>query len=294
MPHPDEVLPPELHVGTSSWATDDWVGPFYPPGTRPGDYLAHYSTRFSTVEIDSTWYRAPSARLVDGWREKTPPGFLFSAKVPRTITHEKALVGCGEEMADFLTAMERLGEKLGPLLFQFEYVAKGKDAAEYASGAEFLSRLEPFLAALPQGHRYVVEVRNEGWLSPRLMDILRRNRVALALNDYFTMPPIDRFLEKSDPGTADFLYVRFLGHHRLMDARVRKAVEQGSREREWGALALDRTREMERWVPAIQELLRRRVPIFAYFNNHYAGYAPGSIDLFLQVWKHLRAKEPGA
>ena len=278
-------LPANLLLGTSSWSTEDWIGPFYPEGTRPADFLAHYAAHYRTVEIDSTWYRAPRAPMVDGWNAKTPDGFVFAAKVPKSITHEKALVDCGNELADFVRTMERLGPKLGPMLLQFEYVAKGKDPEEYRTGAKFLERLAPFLRILPRHHRFVVEVRNENWLRPELLDLLRERGVALALTSYFTMPPVERFLEKADPCAAGFLYVRFLGHHRQMDETVRKLVDAGKRKSAWGELATDREADMRRWVPALRELLRRKVPAYAYFNNHYAGYAPGSIDLFLKVWR---------
>ena len=289
---PSPALPSELHLGTSSWSSADWVGPFYPAGTPPREFLSFYATRYDTVEIDSTWYRSPGPSLVDGWREATPPGFVFAAKVPKSITHEKALVGCGPELAQFVKVMERLGPKLGPLLLQFEYVAKGKDPEEYRTGADFLARLGPFLEGLPGGHRFVVEVRNEAWVGPRLLELLRRHGVALALTDYFTMPPVDRLVERlrtAGGHPAELAYVRFLGHHREMDRQVAAAVGAGTRQREWDSLLVDRTREMERWVPALRDLLARHFPVFAYFNNHYAGFAPGSLELFKLIWDRLGA-----
>ena len=88
---------PGLRIGASSWSAESWEGAFYPAGMHPADYLAHYAAHFDTVEIDATFYRTPTERMVDGWRDKTPPGFLFTAKVPRIITHEKLLEGCGDE-----------------------------------------------------------------------------------------------------------------------------------------------------------------------------------------------------
>ena len=276
-------FPAHLRVGTSSWSSEDWVGPFYPVGTRPTDFLARYAERYDTVEIDSTWYHMPPAAVVDGWAAKTPEGFLFSAKVPKTITHDQGLVGCEQEMAEFVHRMDRLGDKLGPLLLQFEYVAKGKNAEEYRSGADFLARLAPFLGALPTGHRFVVEVRNEQWLRPELTDLLRQHGVALALTSYYTMPPVDRLLEKFDPAAAGFVYVRFLGHHRQMDATVKRLVAEGRRSSEWGELAVDREAELRRWVPVLSGL--GKLPKYVYFNNHYAGHAPGSIKLFESLWR---------
>src|SRR5258705_11356729 len=92
----------------------------------PSDSLRHYAARFDTVEVDATFYRIPSERMVDAWRERTPPGFLFTAKVPQVITHEKLLQGCAAEMEKFLKVMGRLGPKLGPLLFQFRHFRKSE------------------------------------------------------------------------------------------------------------------------------------------------------------------------
>ena len=279
-----ENLAPNLFLGTSSWSSADWVGPFYPKGTAPAGFLGHYSQHYRTVEIDSTFYHAPGPKLVDGWNAKTPDDFIFSAKVPKLITHERALVGCGEEMRHFVSVMDRLEGKLGALLLQFEYVAKGKDAEEYKTGNKFRARLEPFLEQLPADHSYVVEVRNEHWLGPKLLELLAKHKVALALTDYFTMPPVAVLLEKVEPLSASFLYVRFLGHHKQMDKLVKEAQERGERTSEWSEVAVDRTREMSAWVPALKDLVKRKLPSYAYFNNHYAGYAPGSIELFRKVW----------
>ncbi|MBI5838329.1 MAG: DUF72 domain-containing protein [Candidatus Eisenbacteria bacterium] len=289
-----EVLPPSppLRLGTSSWSSADWVGPFYPPGTPPREYLSFYATRYDTVEVDSTWYRVPRASMVDGWRDSTPGGFAFAAKVPRSITHEKALVDCAEDMAGFVKVMERLGEKLGPLLLQFEYVAKGKDPDEYRTGAGFLSRLEAFLPSLPSGHRFVVEVRNETWLGPRLLDMLRARNVSLALTAYFTMPAAGHWMKLVDQAggpPGEIAYVRFLGHHRRMDEQVAAAVKAGTRATAWGSLLEDRSAEVEQWIPALRDLVSRRIPVFAYFNNHYAGYGPGSLELFRKLWERLKA-----
>ena len=80
-------LPLKFRLGTSSWSAKGWVGPFYPPGTKPGAFLAWYATQFDTVEADTTYYRLPTTRLVDGWDRALPEDFELSAKFPRTIVH---------------------------------------------------------------------------------------------------------------------------------------------------------------------------------------------------------------
>src|SRR5271163_771410 len=123
----------DMRIGTSAFTAAGWDGTFYPTGIAPREQLSYYATQFDTVELDNTFYRTPAISTVKGWCAKTPPGFVFAAKVPRVITHEKMLVDCEEDLKRFLTAMDELREKLGPLLFQFGYFNKSK----FKSGTEF-------------------------------------------------------------------------------------------------------------------------------------------------------------
>jgi uncharacterized protein YecE (DUF72 family) len=286
-------FPPNLHVGTSSWSSKDWYEVFYPPKIKPEEFIAYYAQHFDTVEIDSTWHYMPAYNMVNAWNERTPDHFTFAAKVPKVITHEKYLVDCQPEMEQFLRVMERLGPKLGPLVFQFQYFAKGKDAEEYKTGADFMARLDAFLKSLPTDFRYVVEIRNSNWMGPALLDLLRKYRAALCLIDYYTMTPLDQLMEEMDVVTSDFIYVRFLGNHKQIDALVEKMKKEGKKEkgREWNELIVDRRKEMERRVPAIAKLLERQIQAYVYFNNHYAGFAPGSIQLFAEIWQEKTKSE---
>ena len=114
---------PNIRVGTSAFTAAGWEGAFYPAGMQPRDFLTYYATQFNTVEVDSTFYRTPARSTVAGWADKTPPGFVFSLKVPQVITHEKCLEDCDEEFKTFVDTAEALGnDKLGPLLLQFPYL----------------------------------------------------------------------------------------------------------------------------------------------------------------------------
>jgi uncharacterized protein YecE (DUF72 family) len=280
-------LPQGLHVGTSSFSSADWCGPFYPADLSPHEFLSHYAKTFKTVEIDATWHFMPGAKTASSWEKKVPDGFVFSAKVPKVITHEKQLENCADDWERFIETMAHLGPKLGPLLFQFQYFPKHKDPREYETGEGFLRRLEAFLPLLPAGQKFVVEIRNEKWLKPGLTDLLRSRGIALALIDQSTMPRPDRWFETCDPVTADFAYVRFLGDHRSMDDLVSRKRQSGTKTRDWDELVVDRSREMREWVPILRRLADRVPDVYAYFNNHYAGFAPGSIELFLQVWEEM-------
>ena len=182
-------LPPvtaqgSILLGTSAFTASGWEGAFYPAKVKPADYLSYYATQFDAVEVDSTFYRTPAISTVKGWYAKTPPGFLFAAKVPQSITHERVLRDCETELSQFLKAMDALGEKLGPLLFQFGYFNK----KAFVGVNDFLARLVPFLKKLPKGYRFAVEIRNKNWLVPQFVEALRERQIALALVDHVWLP----------------------------------------------------------------------------------------------------------
>ena len=267
----------KLRVGTSAFTAEGWEGTFYPAGKQARDYLSYYATQFDTVELDNTFYRTPALSTVQGWNAKTPEGFVFAAKVPQVITHEKMLVDCDEDLNHFLKTMEALGEKLGPLLFQFGYFNRTK----FKSGAEFLARLAPFLAKLPKGFQYAVEIRNKSWIDARFLDLLRKHGVAFALIDQSWVPRPWEYAKGLDPITAEFTYVRWLGD--------RKGIEE--RTKTWNRTIVNREPEMEEWVRILRKASRRVGRAYVYANNHYAGYGPGTVKLFWEKWAEMKTGE---
>ncbi len=266
-----------LCLGTSSWTADGWEGSFYPPGTKNKEFLSEYGKHFSTVEIDSTFYRIPTAKTVEQWRERTPDDFIFAIKVPQGITHEKVLVDAEDDLKAFLKVMDLLGDKLGPLLFQFPYFNK----QNFRGVGFFLERLEPFLKHLPKDYRWVVEVRNRNWLSEKLYSAVRRHGVALALVDHAWMPRPREWFETGDPITADFTFVRWIGD--------RKGIEE--RTKVWNRTIIDRTEELREWVEILQPLTRRVRAIYGFANNHFGGFAPDTLELIRKLWEQA---QPGA
>lgn len=268
---------PGLHIGTSSWSEASWVGAFYPAGMAARDFLGHYARSFDTVEIDATFYAAPAPSTVQGWRERTPDAFRFAAKVPRTITHERALVDAQDDMARFLEVMELLGPKRGPLLLQFPFQPR----SAFPEAGPFLERLDGFLAGLPGDFRYVVEVRNRDWLDAPLVELCRRHRVALAWTDQAWMPGPRGWQRKCPLATTDFAYLRWLGDYRAMEKRTDR----------WDRTLVDRRARVTEWLPVLHALRAARVDVYGYFNNHFAGHAPASIELLDAL---LRGSEPPA
>jgi uncharacterized protein YecE (DUF72 family) len=264
-----------LRYGTSSWSEESWVGSFYPAGTRPADFLARYAEQFDTVEADVTYYRIPDERMVRGWAERSPEGFVLSAKFPRSIVHggegarphPEVLLPSGDarkEADRFLRTMSALGEKCGPLVLQFPYFNK----SIFTAPEPFFERLDAFLGALPVDFRYGVEIRNKSWIAPPLLELLRARKVALVWVDIAYMPHGADLARALDLFTADFAYLRLIGDREL--------VEQAAGGR-FDRIVVDQSARLERWVALLRESLGRVPETFAYANNHYAGHGPATI-----------------
>jgi uncharacterized protein YecE (DUF72 family) len=265
------ALPDNLLLGTSSWSSADWVGPFYSENLKPGQFIQAYARRFRAVEIDSTYYSIPSRSMVAAWREKTPPGFIFAAKVPGIITHQKVLSDCQPEFTNFLSNMELLGDRLGPLLLQFPYFNRNI----FASRGPFEKLLRAFLKTLPNDFQFALEIRNKNWISWDFFELLREHSVAFALVAQAWMPRIDTLAKALDLVTADFCYARFIGD--------RKGIEQKTKK--WDRVIEDKTEEMKVWVTELKQITNQGVKTYAFFNNHYAGFAPGSVRIFEDLWE---------
>lgn len=287
MPRPEPYTPDApVRFGTSSFSSKDWVGPFYAPGTPPGRFLTEYARHFDTVEVDSTYYKVPSARTVDGWAQKTPPGFLLSAKFPREVVHAGATQRPdGRSVLDpdstyeirdqFLEVMHRMGDRLGPLVLQFPYFNR----EAFPSQGPFLDRLDRFLRDLPRdGFRYGVEVRNRGWVTSKLRDLLHHHDVSMVLVDQAWMPHADEVEEKMDPVTSDVVYVRLLGD--------RKAIERITKT--WGCEVIDQTPRLERWASFLTRMMDRGVRVLVYVNNHYAGHGPTTVRRLMDLYARDR------
>jgi uncharacterized protein YecE (DUF72 family) len=231
-----------VFLGTSGWSYEEWEEVFYQKGEKRK--LRAYSRVFKTVEINSTFYRYPSKGMVMGWLRYSPSDFVFTAKLPKLITHTKRL-GLKEEFkADLDTFLElmrplQLGGKMACLLIQLP--------PSYGYNIE---NLETFFEALDPVFRYAVEFRNPSWMRDETWDLLKKYDVAYVNVDEPVLPPEMHL-------TADFTYFRWHGHGEKIwfDYRYNKE-------------------ELEPWVPKVKEASQKMKKVVGYFNNHYHGYAP--------------------
>ncbi len=233
-----------IHIGTAGFSYNDWLGNFYPQFCPAADYLRCYAMTFDTVEIDSTFYRIPTAETVLKWAKMTPEGFRFAAKFPRTVTHEGDRASRVAVAGEFVKAISKLGEKLGPLLMQFP--------------ASFKPDRRDLLAALletcPAEQPLAVELRDPAWLEAGELVLLRERGIGLCLAEYPGMPR--RVLR-----TSDLVYVRFVGDHREITEDFSWARRDCLEELAW-------------WEDLAAGFAGENAEIYAYFNNHFSGHAP--------------------
>src|SRR5688572_23455998 len=255
-----------VRIGTQGWNYDAWVGPFYPVGTRPADYLSVYSRAFNTVEVDSTFYAIPAAKTVRGWAERTPADFSFALKLPQEITHENRLRDSTDIASLFFDRARELGEKLGPILIQL-----GPDFAPTE-----LPALAAFLPLIPRDVRVAVEFRHRGWIHDGIIALLAEHNVAVAFVDARWIPR-RTMMGLAERPTSDFAYIRWMGPNRdLVD---------------YSRVQVDRTRELESWAAVIKALARRVRTVYGYVNNHFAGHSPASARQLPRLL-HQRPVEP--
>jgi uncharacterized protein YecE (DUF72 family) len=157
-----------IHVGTSGYSYKEWKGTFYPEDLPASAMLRFYAERLHTVEINNTFYRMPSEKMIAAWATEAPLGFTFALKAPQRITHQLRLKDAGDLALAFVRIAGGLGEKMGPLLFQLPPSMK-KDAL----------RLEAFLALLPPAARVAFEFRHASWFDEEVFGALRKHRAAL-------------------------------------------------------------------------------------------------------------------
>jgi len=178
-----------IRVGVGGWVYPEWRGAFYPPGLPQVRELEYASRRLTTIEINGTFYRTQSPASFRRWHDETPEDFVFSLKAPRFATHRPDLADAGPVIDRFLASgVLELRDKLGPILWQFP----GMPSDEGAFGA--------FLELLPsqidgRGLRHAVELRGRKATPAAVIDLLRRNKMALVAGD-----------DRPDPETADFIY----------------------------------------------------------------------------------------
>ena len=257
----------KIRIGACAWSFDDWRGSFYPPDLPESEWLEFYAHYFPAVEVDSTFYSAPSENAVLRWVEMTPASFRFSCKLPREITHVCRLRDCSAELTSFLRAIEPLGPKLQVILVQLPPSFEPKDGRQ---------PLRKFLTQLPRDFRFAVEFRHAGWHRPQIIGLLEKCRVCWVWAD---MSPLnERNLAPFEflPRTADFLYLRLLGDY------ATKYDRDGLFVHRYDKLLWKREAALESWSLKVERHLAEVRNVWAFVSNHYEGFAPETAQRLAQ------------
>ena len=256
-------------LGCSGWSYDDWVGPFYPPGTPAAEFLPRYARVFRAVEVDSSFYRPPSPFLVRRWASVTPREFRFALKVPRDVTHPTEGIDGREVLEQFLTSLGplRAAGKLGPIVLQFPASFRASEAV----------RLADLLEAIPREFPLAVELRHGSWWTEETRRRLSDRGAVLVWSVVPTTRPPPWV-------TGEFLYARFIGDRALT---------------RFGRIQRDRRKDLEAMRDLFDQEGRFAATVFAFSNNHFMGFAPGTTDELARILGEERpdlaaaAREPG-
>ncbi len=263
----DAPRPCEILVGTSGYGYLEWVGPVYPPGTRPENFLTQYAAMFPTVELNFSYYKMPAAEQLARFLEEAGPSLLFSIKANEALTHKVDPAAWREAAETFAAALEPLRKagRLGALLFQFPYSFHYE-----VDRRRYLDALLGRFAGLP----LAVEFRNHEWYNNRVLDALRARGVAMAALD---LPALKGLPPVMDVVTSELAYVRFHGRNG---------------EAWWGSGAAARydylysDAELEAWAGRLRTMAEKARRVLVYFNNHQRGQAVQNARTLEGILRH--------
>jgi uncharacterized protein YecE (DUF72 family) len=290
---PEEVKP-NLRIGTCSWKYDSWKGLIYDKGKfyRPDDYLADYSRHLNSVEIDQWFWslfpgdvKLPELGTVKKYTDSVPEDFLFSVKAPNslTLTHFYAkqpprytsFAGKPNDkfldielLEQFLYRLAPMGKKLGPIMFQFEYLNKKK----MSSKEVFFDRLHEFFLKAPKKFSYAIETRNPNYLSSEFFQFLKEHKLGFVYLEGYYMPPIGDVYEKFKPETADFSIIRLHGGD-----RQQIEAETGNL---WHKVVSPQPKGLQAAARIVKDNSAKDILTYVNVNNHFEGSAPLTIERF--------------
>jgi uncharacterized protein YecE (DUF72 family) len=257
----------KIRIGACAWSFDEWRGTFYPSDLPESHWLEFYARYLPTVEVDSTFYGAPTEDTVRRWVEMTPATFRFSCKLPREITHACRLRDCSAEFNAFLRAIEPLAQKLQIILIQLPPSFAPKDGRQ---------SLRKFLAQLPKTFRFAIEFRHPSWHRPQIISLLEKHRVCWVWADTSALNERNLAPFEFLPRTTDFLYLRLLGDY------ATKSTTDGKHLHRYEKLLWKREAALESWSLKIDRHLSEVRNVWTFVSNHFEGFAPETCQRLAQ------------
>jgi len=240
----------KIYIGTSGWNYSSWKGKFYPGELAQKEWLAYYSKRFNSVEINNTFYQLPKKHTFKNWAGSTPKDFIFSVKASRYITHLKKLNQSGEVVNKLINHSSELKGKLGIFLFQMP-----------GNQSKDMEKLKIFLNELPDKYRYAFELRNDSWFDKDVFMLLDKNNCGIVINSSPDFP-------FHNIATGNICYIRMHGSKKLYSSRYSDD-------------------ELKEFAEIILKYHNRGFHSFVYFNNDVHGYAVENADTIQKLVNDL-------
>ena len=276
-----------IRFGTCSWKYDSWKGIVY-SGTNSKNYLQEYSKKFDTVEIDQWFWSLfsnskivlPQKKVVEEYKQSVPKDFLFTIKVPNSITLTHFYKESKEDelrinpsflsfdlFNQFLETIEPIKDKIGCLIFQFEYLNKQK----MKSLSEFQNKFSEFRSQIKNDSPPIgIEIRNPNYLNEKYFTFLSEQKIAPVLLEGYYMSPITETYSKFKKQFKNLMVIRLHGTDR-------KGIEEIANNN-WSQIYINRDKEILSIVEMIRDLQKNEIDLFVNVNNHFEGSAPITIN----------------
>lgn len=225
-----------MHIGTSGWSYDDWSKRFYPKNLKSNKWIIYYSKHFNTVELNMSFYRFPSKKVLEGWYKKLPADFKMTVKASRRITHFKKLKNIDDLLNAFYKRVSHLKDKLGCILFQLP------PSLKYDKNL-----LNKFLENLDNRRNNVIEFRDESWWNKNTYSLLEKYNTSFCVVSGLDMPDDVKI-------TSNLSYFRFHGPYKAYASKYSES-------------------QLKKWAQKIKKTKNKCGSVYCYFNNDFRGYA---------------------
>lgn len=234
----------DVKIGCTGWSYKGWIGQFYPKTMPSTDYLKQYCKTFGITEVNSTFYKIPSPHTAANWFNNTPEDFIFTAKMPKQITHDARLKP-GSYLDQFLNAIKPLGSKMKILVIQLP---------PSLSFEESETNLDKMVKHLPKNYRYAVEGRHPSWFTEKAYQFLSARNLCLVWNE------VQGVLNPAET-TTDFVYLRLIGDRSIPEDK-------------FGTIQKDRSESIVQWAKRLDEIKNKTSLAVVMANNHFEGFSP--------------------
>lgn len=245
----------ELRIGCTGWSYESWLGNFYPKNLVPSNFLRYYSSLFDITEVNSTFYRIPNQSMTRKWNSETPENFRFTAKFPRSVTHELRLENFEKDLDEFFYALQPLKQKISALVIQLP---------PSLSFDEAKPRLEKLVEYLPKDCRFSIEGRHKSWFTDESLKFLSEYNLCLVWNEVYQ-------IQNPAPLTSDYVYLRLIGDRLIPES-------------DFGKVVRNQEKLLKKWYQKVEEVRDKVKLAIIVINNRFEGFSPATANTLRAVF----------